>query len=471
MISELDILIKCTDESFVIVGRDMRVLLFNDVFAQRYKLLFDKTVAKGDHILQYILPGRKHIVTQIYEQVFNGETIENELQFNDVEGNEKYYINRYKPFYDDNGDIVGAFITTSDITLSKQAGKAIADSEKRFRLLIENSEDIIVLMDSNREVSYVSPSFIKILGYSPEEVIGKRPLQFTHPDDFQSTLALSTKALQMPGQKLNYTMRVVKKSGEYIYVDGSIINLLHVDGVNALVNNFIDITERKQAREQLQASELRYRTLFELSPTPMFIYDDHTFEFVEINKAALDFYGYTNDEMRKLNVITMRPEFDRESTRKNIEDKRDTDFYYLQTVHEKKDGTVVDVQVYNNKIQLDGKELRLIQIIDITQLVQLEKEREQTNQELRRLNEQIQNRAEQLENANKELRNIAWMQSHLVRSPVSRILGLTDVLFEENKDSAHQELIKMIKDSSVELDTIIRQIVVKIDNIEEKGEA
>lgn len=460
---EKDILIKSTEESFALINKDLQIVTFNAEFAKRYLTFFNKEVQKGDSIIDYVQPDRKEIVKGIYKRVLEGETQESEVVVTGPDGKTYNYYNHFKPAYDNDNSLYGIFVSSTDITERKKAQQSLQASEKRFRTLIENSEDMILLMDAEREITYVSPSFTKLLGYQPNEVIGKRPLLFTHPDDQENALKLSTSVLENPGVKYTYLTRVLKKSGEYVYVEGTMINQLEVEGVNALVNNFIDITARKMAKDLLEASEIKYRTLFNLSPTPMFTYNDETFEFIEINKAALDFYGYTEEEMRALNVITIRPDYDQDNTRKNIERHRDVDFYQLHTIHEKRDGNIVNVQVYNNRVTIDNKVVRLVQINDITPVIMIEEERERANTALRQLNEQIQKRAEDLEATNTELRKIAWMQSHLVRAPLARILGLIDMLEENDDELDTKEVLDKIKESSVELDNIIRDIVSKTD--------
>jgi PAS domain S-box-containing protein len=461
--NEKDILIKSTEESFALLNKDLQIVTFNDEFAKRYLKFFNKVVNKGDNMIDYVHPDRKEIVTGIYKKVLEGETLESEIIVQGPDGKDYNYINLFKPAYDNNNNLYGIFVSSADITERKKAQQGLEASEKRFRSLIENSEDMILLMNANREITYVSPSFTKLLGYQPEEVLGKRPLNFTHPDDQEGAITLGTNALNNPGIKFSYLTRVLKKSGEYIYVEGTMFNQLNVDGVNALVNNFIDVTVQKTAKDLLETSEVKYRTLFHHSPTPMFTYDDETFEFIEINEAALKFYGYTEAEMRALNVITIRPDFDQENTRQNIEKHRGVDFYQLHTVHEKRNGTIINVQVYNNKVTIDNRPLRLVQINDITPIIMMEEERERANDALRRLNEQIKKRAEDLEATNAELRNIAWMQSHLVRAPLARIMGLIDILQENDDELDANDVLEKIKEASVELDNIIREIVSKTD--------
>ncbi|MEL4419897.1 PAS domain S-box protein, partial [Shewanella algae] len=67
----------------------------------------------------------------------------------------------------------------------RKAEEALANSEKRFRSLIENNKDIVVLTDHERRVLYISPSVTRTLGYTPEELIGKGPQELWHPDDLE----------------------------------------------------------------------------------------------------------------------------------------------------------------------------------------------------------------------------------------------------------------------------------------------
>src|SRR5437868_8393794 len=92
------------------------------------------------------------------------------------------------PVRDASGKIIGASTIARDITERKQMQEQLRASEKRFRALIEKSSDAIVLFDTNGMLLYVSPSTTRLLGYTPEELVGRSAFELIHPEDVETTM-------------------------------------------------------------------------------------------------------------------------------------------------------------------------------------------------------------------------------------------------------------------------------------------
>ncbi len=125
-------------------------------------------------------------------------------------------------------------------------------SELRFRSLVEHIHDGITLSDAAGKF-YKSPRPDKLLGWKPGAIRGSKPtiFSFVHPDDLPKVRALYDEALACPGKPVHGTARLQKSSGEYVWVEGTITNMLHVRFVNAIVSNMRDITERKKSEEHI----------------------------------------------------------------------------------------------------------------------------------------------------------------------------------------------------------------------------
>lgn len=139
------------------------------------------------------------------------------------------------------------------------------DSEKKFRALIENSRDVIALVAGDGTTLYKSPSIEAVMGYKPEELVGKNSFDMFHPEDAEKNSALFDRILSTPGVPISAQARYRHKNGEWKWVDMTANNLLDNPHVGAIVVNYRDMTEQYEMQEQLQKDESRYRSLFEES--------------------------------------------------------------------------------------------------------------------------------------------------------------------------------------------------------------
>jgi PAS domain S-box-containing protein len=127
-----------------------------------------------------------------------------------------------------------------------------ANQQRRFRALIENSSDGIALIDSDRNIRYLSPSSTRILGYPVEQRMGRDALEFFHPDDRAHVAAALADVAQRPGSFFSASFRVQHENGSWRWIGMVATNLLADPSVQAIVANYRDITERREAEESLR---------------------------------------------------------------------------------------------------------------------------------------------------------------------------------------------------------------------------
>jgi diguanylate cyclase (GGDEF)-like protein/PAS domain S-box-containing protein len=163
--------------------------------------------------------------------------------------------------------------TARDVSERRQAELALAASERRFRAVIENSGDAIVLYDRERRITYRSPAAARITGYSNEESANFRMGDSVLEQDKPLLEAAMERVLHMAGlaEEIHYRFR--HKDGSVRWLEGVVTNLLDDPAIHSLVVNFRDVTERKQAEEQLAASELRLRRILEVNAEPTLLTD------------------------------------------------------------------------------------------------------------------------------------------------------------------------------------------------------
>jgi len=168
-------------------------------------------------------------------------------------------------YKDSEGKPAGVIAVNRDITERKQAEEALAASERRFRALVENSSMLINLINREGVLTYVSPSSAYVVGFTPKEMVGRKVVEFLHPDEIHDKERPLPNMFRSPGTVVKSERRVRHKDGTWRWVEGYSTNLLDDQAVGALVFNYRDITDRKQAEEALRESESHAHSLLNLS--------------------------------------------------------------------------------------------------------------------------------------------------------------------------------------------------------------
>ena len=189
-----------------------------------------------------------------------------------------------------------SYLRARNVSERKQAGERLQESEEHFRALIENSSDAISILNGGGTIRYESPSVERILGYKPEELIGKGLLEFLHPDDVQNAISTFDAYVKNPGQPVCMEIRFLHKDGTWRVMEGIGNNLLDDPKVHGIIVNYRDITERKRVQEQLQMVEENYRTVFENSAVAITVADENE-NIVYWNKFAGVLLGMDKDDL------------------------------------------------------------------------------------------------------------------------------------------------------------------------------
>jgi two-component system cell cycle sensor histidine kinase/response regulator CckA len=142
-----------------------------------------------------------------------------------------------------------------DITERTRAAEALQRSEERFRALIENSYDMILVLDSDAVVRYGSPSVERVLGYSEDEYLGRSVFEFVHPEDVQKIAEAFRSRSTQTGTSVLVEFRARHKDGSWRMLAEVGRNLFDHPAVRGMVVNARDVTERWQLEEQLRQSQ------------------------------------------------------------------------------------------------------------------------------------------------------------------------------------------------------------------------
>lgn len=187
-------------------------------------------------------------------------------------------------------------------TEKRQAEQALVDNERLFRALIEHSSDVVTLLDAAGRIVYASRSVTPILGYALEDYVGRNSFDLVHPDDVAVEQQDFLRLQQTPRATVDLAVRFRHHDGTWRQLEGTATNLLDEAGVKAVVVNFRDVTDRKQAEEQREAAlearrvaEERYHAIFESVIDGIF-WSRAEGHFLTVNPAFARMLGYASPE-------------------------------------------------------------------------------------------------------------------------------------------------------------------------------
>lgn len=127
--------------------------------------------------------------------------------------------------------------------------QALASLERRFQIVNETSSDGFLLLGADGICRYASPSFHRLFGHPSEAVLGRGGFEYLHSDDRQMAEERFAESLRNPGQVLHSEFRIRHQDGSWRWIDSTLRNLLADPSVQAIVSNYRDITERREAEE------------------------------------------------------------------------------------------------------------------------------------------------------------------------------------------------------------------------------
>jgi PAS domain S-box-containing protein len=126
----------------------------------------------------------------------------------------------------------------------------LQQSEERFRLMVQNSADLIVILNADGSSRYISPAITRIFGFTPEELDVSDPLFLVHPEDHARMHGLMVSLLQSPGQTIEQEARMRHADGSWKYISAAAKNCVGDGIIEGIIINARDITKRKKAEEE-----------------------------------------------------------------------------------------------------------------------------------------------------------------------------------------------------------------------------
>jgi PAS domain S-box-containing protein len=197
---------------------------------------------------------------------------------------------RAAPLINSEGAITGAIESIRDITGSKTAQERLQRSEERFRSLIQNSSDMIRILDGDGTISYSSPSTLRITGYDPRDLIGKNMLDYVHPLDRERVKHAFGEVCARTNPNIPTEYRIRHADGHYIDVEAIASNQLDIPAIEGIVTTTRPITERKRREEEIAFMNAILSAQQETSLDGILIVDDGG-KIINYNRKFPEIWG------------------------------------------------------------------------------------------------------------------------------------------------------------------------------------
>jgi two-component system CheB/CheR fusion protein len=245
--------VETMHESLLMLTADLKVRNANKGFYQAFKVTPEET----EGIYLYELGSRQWDVPELRRQLKMVQV--RGIPFANLEltrtfpgiGRKTMWLNAQKLFLREGHDPM-ILLAIQDLSERKEMEESLKGSEERFRMLLQNSSDIITVFDQDGTIQYVSPAIELVLGYKPEDRVGRNISMdpIVHPDDRSAKIALLQKSIENPKENIYGEFRLRHKNGTYRTIDAIFRNLLDDKKINGIIANYRDVSERKMLEHQ-----------------------------------------------------------------------------------------------------------------------------------------------------------------------------------------------------------------------------
>jgi PAS domain S-box-containing protein len=377
------------------------------------------------------LKGRKKNVSKSRHKMKSGNIIDVEIESQPL------------PSWGPNARIIVAV----DVTEKLRVEKALKDSEKRFKALVQEGSDLIAIVDAGGCYTYVSPTYKRILGLEPEDLKGQNAFDSIYEPDRAKIWDCFYNL--KPGESTQIPpFRKMDVNNQLCWLETVMTDLTADPAIGGVVINSRDVTQRVQNEKKIRESIDHYHEATKNTSDAIYDWDFNT-NRVTWSQGLQELFGHEqsgaalnegwfqlihpDDRDRVVDAllhhvnarkVKWKIEYRFRAADRNFRSVQDRGFFIFDR---------------------DGKPERMVGALkDISERV---------------------NYIANITGYNKRLGEISWMQSHVVRAPLARIMGLSELLRYNEGEITQKELLALLTDSANELDEIIRKILRQTQNI------
>lgn len=352
-----------------------RYLYINPAISQYIRLAAEDVIGKTMEDI-HLPPSHIEYIKARLDEVYTTKAVtEGDYEYKLPDGTYKAVEYRCIPEFDAFGEMVSVIAIAHDISERKAFERALFESESRYRGILDSQIDLICQYTPDLLLTFVNDAYCKFFGQTAQELIGKSFVPMIDADQHAAIYQRRDECLIDPSPRVAEVRRTVS--------DGKVYWTQWVDfGIRDEMGKVIliqavgrDVTRLKEVEAELREQEERYRSLFKMSPVPMWLYDVETLRFLEVNDAALRQYGYAREEMLLLTTEVIQAPDQQEQMRQVLAQFERESVEQLEWQHCRKNGTLFDVEITSHELVLNNRRVRFVVASDITERKLLEQQR------------------------------------------------------------------------------------------------
>lgn len=252
----------------------------------------------------------------------------------------------------------------------QQLEKSWSEKEQKFRIIVENSLEGILIETLEGKILECNPAAARIYGYTPKEMIGLTIADLV-PEEFAKSLPkVITERETTQGV---FVSRISKKKNGKVFPTEIATKIIHLEGAPRLLAYVRDISQQKETEKKLKEARKVFASLFHSSPLAL-VYIDKNCQVLDINPSFTRLFGYRSTEVKGKNICKglIHP-LDKIEEGELIIKKSLKGNYYIETLRKKKDGTLFPVAISSARVAIDDQlQGVIITFQDITERKRLE---------------------------------------------------------------------------------------------------
>lgn len=266
--------------------------------------------------------------------------------------------------YDEQGKIQGTEGFMRDITQRKNAENQIKKSENYYRTIFEHTGTATIIIDQDMTISLANSEFERLSGFMKDEIEGeKKWTEFVVTDNLTRMKKYhDLRRIKADKAPETYEFKFITRNGG---IKDILLNVASITGTKKSVASLLDITQRKKAENAFHDSEERFRTLFEGNTAVMVLLDPETGNIIDANPSAAEFYGYSLETLRSMNIVQIN-QLSVEEMNRAMERAKNGGYNFIFP-HKLASGEIRTVEVLTSPIHSKDKVLLFSIINDITE--------------------------------------------------------------------------------------------------------
>jgi len=463
-LANLEVILNNAPVGIVIVGPDRRILRANRRIADMFELDESSLIGQSARMLYADQNNYEEIGPRLYPIVNAGGVAVEEVRLRRRDGS-SFWAKAVGQRVSMADPALGTVWVYEDIDQRRKDADALVASHAFQRLLIDTVPVPIFMKDEDGRYIDVNIAFEQSTGLSQGVIRGKTVYDIASPN-LAKVYDEADRRLLTEGGTQRYETVAPSSGGGQREVEFSKAVFRDASGEPAgIVGALIDISARNEAERALRERERLFRQIFNSSVAIKLLIDPQSGQIVDANNAAVEFYGYTIEELRDMQIFSLNVGTKGQAQSDLIcaKSEQGQQFFFK---HRLKSLEIRDVEIYSSPIEVSGRTLLFSLIHDITERRRAEQAVLEhgaalaaANAELEKVAAELRAAKAEAERANQAKSEFLAMMSHEIRTPMNALLGMTSLLRDTPLTPHQRERVDVIQDAGQSLLAILNDIL------------